>query len=165
MLNPVDFLKVLQSIPWFLELKPDSMERLAAIAQICQLAPEETLFQEGDRVNYLYVLLDGEILLTNRVPTHGTLSIYTAQPLDVIGWSSLTPIVRQRTVSAHAVSASNLLAFDGESLRKLCEEDHDLGFVIMRRLANVVASRLLITRLQLLDLIVHNSEELSNHRI
>lgn len=165
MLNPVDYLKMLQSIPWFLDLKPESLERLAAIAQIHQLAPGDALFCEGDRANYLYVLLDGEISLTNHVPTHGVLHLYTAQPLDVIGWSSLTPIVRQRTVSAHAVSAANLLAFDGETLRRLCEEDHDLGFVIMRRLANVVASRLLVTRLQLLDLIVHNSEELSNQHM
>ncbi|HZW04666.1 MAG TPA: Crp/Fnr family transcriptional regulator [Anaerolineaceae bacterium] len=165
MLNPVDYLKVFQSIPWFLELKPESLERLASIAQICQLAPGEVLFQEGDRSNYLYLLLDGEVNLTSHVPTHGSLQIYTAQPLDVIGWSSLTPIVRQRTANAQAVSATRLLTFDGESLRKLCEQDHDLGFIIMRRLANVVASRLLITRLQLLDLIVQNSEELANHRL
>ena len=41
---------------------------------------------------------------------------------------------------------------DGPCLREKCESDHELGWEIMRRLANVVAARLLVTRLQLLDM-------------
>ena len=37
-------------------------------------------------------------------------------------------------------------------LKELCDQDHDLGYMVMRRLANIVASRLLISRLQLLDI-------------
>ena len=40
-------------------------------------------------------------------------------------------------------------------LYKLCDDDHDLGYVGRRRLSNVVASRLLTTRLQLLDMFAH----------
>jgi hypothetical protein len=39
------------------------------------------------------------------------------------------------------------LAFNSKLLQQLCDEDHELGYVIMRRLANVVANRLLTTRL------------------
>src|SRR5574338_19084 len=39
-----------------------------------------------------------------------------------------------------------------QDLRDVCDQDHELGYVIMRRLANIVASRLMISRLQLLDI-------------
>jgi hypothetical protein len=44
----------------------------------------------------------------------------------------------------------------------MSEEDHDLGYVVMRRLANVIASRLLVTRLQLLDMFANPTMEVRN---
>jgi len=85
--------------------------------------------------------------------------IYTAEPMDVVGWSSVTPVVRRRTAGAQAVLPSCLARLDAAGLRKLCEEDHDLGYIVMRRMANVVASRLLTTRLQLLDMFANPKAE------
>jgi hypothetical protein len=48
-------------------------------------------------------------------------------------------------------------------LRQFCEEDHELGYIVMRRMANVVASRLLMTRLQLLDMFADPSGEEAPH--
>ena len=81
--------------------------------------------------------------------------IYTAEPMDIVGWSSITPVVRQRTAAARAVLPSRLVRMLAVELYKLCDEDHDLGYVVMRRLSNVIASRLLTTRLQLLDMFSH----------
>jgi hypothetical protein len=50
-------------------------------------------------------------------------------------------------------------AIQAKALYALCEEDHDLGYLIMKRISNVVASRLLTTRLQLLDMIAHPTIE------
>jgi hypothetical protein len=41
---------------------------------------------------------------------------------------------------------------------KICETDCDLGFIIMRRLANIVASRMLNHRLHLMRLITNQNE-------
>jgi hypothetical protein len=54
------------------------------------------------------------------------------------------------------------VALDAQKLRRMGEEDHDLGYVVMRRLANVIASRLLVTRLQLLDMFAHPSVEVTH---
>jgi CRP-like cAMP-binding protein len=81
--------------------------------------------------------------------------VYTAEILDILGWSSMTPIVRQRTASVRATKPCLLLGLNSKLLQQMCEEDHELGYTIMRRLANVVANRLLTTRLCLLDIIAH----------
>ena len=86
------------------------------------------------------------------VPHQGRVRILTAEPMDVIGWSSVTPVVRQRTASARAILPTKIIGLDSEKLRALCEEDHDLGYFVMLRIANIVASRLTVTRLQLLDM-------------
>jgi hypothetical protein len=43
------------------------------------------------------------------------------------------------------------IALDGRCLRGRSEEDHDLGYELMKRCAQVMEQRLQATRLQLLD--------------
>jgi hypothetical protein len=43
------------------------------------------------------------------------------------------------------------VAFDGACLRGKCEQDHDLGYELMKRFAANMVDRLQATRLQLLD--------------
>jgi CRP-like cAMP-binding protein len=102
--------------------------------------------------------MEGQVAIEMRVPSHGKVRIFTAEPLDIIGWSSLTPVARQRTASARATLPSRLISLDAEALFHFCEEDHDLGYVIMRRLSNVITSRLLTTRLALIDLLVYQGQ-------
>lgn len=155
MFNQAEITNTLQTIPWFLDLSAASREQLAAIASLRRADPGEVLFEEGAKEDYLYILLEGEVAVDILVPTHGNIRIFTAEPLDIIGWSAVTPLVRQRTAAAHVLLPTRLLAFEAEPLRKLCDEDHDLGYIIMRRISNVAASRLLTTRLQLMDMFVN----------
>lgn len=154
MVSGNEILDTLKTIPWFIELKPTQLKKLAGVCKIVALDAGQYPFKEGDREDYVYVILEGQIDICMRVPNRGDQCIYTAEPLDVVGWSSLTPMVRQRTTSTVARQPARLLALDGEGLRQLCDEDHDLGYIIMRRTANVVASRLLTIRLHLLETIV-----------
>lgn len=142
----------LKTIAWFNELHPKHLEKLAEISCIRDVKAGETLFREGEKEDYLYIVLQGRVALEIFVPHRGKVRIYTAEPMDVFGWSSITPTVRQRTAGATAVVDGRVICIDAPKLREACDEDHDLGYVVMRRLANVVASRLMVTRLQLLDM-------------
>jgi CRP-like cAMP-binding protein len=136
MLNQADITKAIKSIPWFFELKPESVHRLTSITDIRMFDAGEVIFTEGEQHPFLYVVLEGKVRLESFVPGRGTLPIFTAESLDVIGWSSMTPVVRQKTSTARALEPVTMLAFSAEALMELCETDCDLGFVIMRRLAN-----------------------------
>ncbi len=147
--------KELQKIPWFQELEKKHLEKLASVTALRHVRADEVLFHEGDKEDCLYIVLSGRIALEIFIPHRGKIRIYTVEPQDVFGWSSVTPVVHQRTAGATAVVDGLIACIDSEKLRKICEEDHDLGYMVMRRLANVVASRLLVTRLQLLDMFAH----------
>ncbi len=142
----------LMKIPWFRELSPRHLEKIAQITHWKRVRAGDILFREGDKEDNVYIILEGRIALEMLVPPRGKVRFYTAETWEIVGWSSVTPTVHQRTAGAIAVNDGMLAAIDSEKLRQLCEEDHDLGYLVMRRLANIVASRLMVTRLQLLDI-------------
>jgi CRP-like cAMP-binding protein len=144
--------EALQAIPWFHVMTEDHFNKMVNIAKVFTYEPGQVIFHEGDKEDYLYVVLEGRVAIEITVPGRGRMRILTADAMDEVGWSSVTPVVRQRTAGARAVLPSRLVAFDANELRKMCEEDHDFGYFIMRRMANLVAGRLLTTRLQLLDM-------------
>ncbi len=154
-----DLIDAIKNIPWFIDLTPAQIDRLLGIANITSVATGEMLFREGDREEFMYVILEGQLNLDTYIPSQGTHCIYTADPLDILGWSTMTPVVRQRTASATAISPVKLLRFESVALKRMCDEDHDLGYLVMKRLANVVASQYLVDRLVLYDLIMKISQE------
>jgi CRP/FNR family transcriptional regulator, cyclic AMP receptor protein len=154
-----DLIPTLRGIPWFAELNQSQLDRLASVATLHHFEAGDYLFKEGDRKDYLYILIEGQVELQVEVPTRGLIPFYTAETLDVIGWSSMTPIVRQRTANARVMAPSALIGINNKLLEQLCDEDHEMGYIVMRRLANVVANRLLTARLCLLDIIAQNEPQ------
>lgn len=145
--------RAIRSIPWLNQLEELSLERLRKISRIIHLGSAEILFHEGNKEEYLYILLEGRIAIEMNVPNRGNTLVYTIEPFDIIGWSSVTPVIRQRTATAKTLSLSTLLALDAIKLRQLCDVDNKIGYTFMRRLANTIAMRLLVTRFQLVELL------------
>lgn len=162
MLNHPTLIETLKNIPWFLDLNDRQIEALAGIASIQDVPAGKTIFCEGDRVDNLFIILSGEVGVDMAVPSRGQVRIYVGEALDIIGWSKMTPVVRQRTASTTALSNTRLLVLNGDALEDLCEEDARIGFVVMRRLANVVASNLLTVKLQMMELILQSSRAIAD---
>ncbi len=142
----------LLKIPWFQEQKPDYVTKIAGISHLRHYKTGEVFFREGDRQDYFYIVLDGRVALDMFVPHRGKVRFYTAERWDVFGWSSVTPSVRTRTAGAVGVMDGTVVGIDAQKLIGLCDQDPGLGYRVMTRLAHVIASRLMVTRLQLLDM-------------
>lgn len=142
----------LAKIPWLRELSAEHIRKIASISTIRRVKAGEIIFREGDTHESVYIVLEGRIGLEMFVPHKGKVRFYTADQWEIFGWSSVTPNVHLRTAGATAVLDGAVLRVDAEKLGQACDEDHTLGYLVMRRLARVVAGRLLVTRLQLLDM-------------
>jgi len=153
-----DMIEVLKTIPIFLDLKPFQLARLATAVSVIDLEPNNQLITEGDPLDYTYILLEGEMMVKSFVPSIGNIDTSLLGPLDVCGWSALTPVVRQRTGTVVTVGFCRLLKMDTRILIPMCEEDHDIGFCIYKRISNVAARTFLSTRIQLMNLIVKESQ-------
>jgi CRP/FNR family transcriptional regulator, cyclic AMP receptor protein len=148
----------LQKIPWFRELKEEHLKKIADMAFVHRFKAGEIFFREGDPQGNIYFVIEGRVALDMFIPHRGKVRFYTAEQGDLVGWSSVTPSIHQRTAGAVAVIDTVAIGMDAAKLNELCEEDHDLGFLFMRRLANDVANRLLVTRLQLMDIFAKPAE-------
>jgi len=83
-------------------------------------------------------------------PARGALLIETLSPGDAVGWSWLFAPYRWQ-LDGRTMESSDLIAFDGACLRGKVEQDHELGYQLMKRFAANVVDRLQATRMQLLD--------------
>jgi CRP/FNR family transcriptional regulator, cyclic AMP receptor protein len=152
----------LRKVPWFQELDPGDVRKFAEISCLRQFKAGEAFFHEGDKQDYFYIVLSGRVALDMFVPHRGKVRFFTCEEWDSFGWSSVTPVVRTRTAGAVGVMAGTVIATDTTKLQELCDRDHDIGYLFMLNMANVIASRLLVTRLQLLDMFAEPTETKSD---
>lgn len=150
-----DLYLTIKSIPWFHDLPANICNQLIEIASYCDFPKGSYIFEEGNRSDIIYVVLEGQVALEAFIPTRGNKVVYYANPLDVIGWSSLTPVVRQRANSARAVNNCHLLAISAVRLIELCDSNPEFGYIVMKKLSNIIASTFLNTRLHLFEVILN----------
>jgi CRP-like cAMP-binding protein len=92
------------------------------------------------------------VAIEKHIPGRGRVTLLTLGSSDLFGWSSLVPVINTRTANARAVTLTQAVTFDSVALQQACDEDHHLGYLVYRRLTNIIAGRLSATRLQLLDM-------------
>jgi CRP-like cAMP-binding protein len=143
--------EMLSQCSLFEGLTKEQLKAVADISEETSCQHGAVLFWEGDLAEHLYILLEGEInifvQLSSR-PDRVTVSIIS-EPYLHIGWSGL---VAPHIYSASALCESDcrLAAIDGEALMKILEDDPEMGFVVMCRIAEVLSSRARNTRFALL---------------
>ena len=99
-----ELIRALEAIPWFQMMTPEHFAKILTIAKICKFEANQVIFHEGDKEDFLYVVLEGRVAIEMSVPGHGRIRILTAEPMEEVGWSSVTPVVRQRTAGRAAPS-------------------------------------------------------------
>jgi CRP/FNR family cyclic AMP-dependent transcriptional regulator len=145
---------ILATQPFFKGLPERYLEVLASAAIPVEFAAGKQIFNAGSPANRFYLLTGGEVALESsgdeRDDERKPVLIETIGAGDVLGWSWIFPPYCWH-FDARAISPVKAIFFYGSRLREQCEQDHDLGYELMRRTAEVVIGRLQATRRQLLE--------------
>jgi CRP/FNR family cyclic AMP-dependent transcriptional regulator len=130
------------------------------LKQIAMLANEKfvqaghPIFFEGEVAKTLYLVLEGAVILTMHMGEKGDQKVEELEPLgkgEVIGWSSIVkPHIYK--MGAHTSQESRLIAFDGERLRSLFDENPGFGYYFMREIAKVIGDRLISKCVQIMSM-------------
>jgi CRP-like cAMP-binding protein len=132
---------------------PDAvLDCLAACAVVKRFSAGSILFQENMQNDQLMIIWTGRVALDMLVPERDSVRILTLGTGEVVGWSALLGGGRM-TTSAQAIDDTQVVSFHAPTLQTVCESDHSFGYFLMSKVAGSVASRLLDTRLELLDLL------------
>ena len=148
-------IETLRSYSLFDQQDETMLTRIANLAEERVVEAGGTLFSQGDPAKYLYLVIEGSVVLTMNVGRKGAQTLEELEPLGkdrVVGWSSMVkPHIYK--MGAYAKQRSRVIAFEGNRLHQLFDENPSFGYYFLQRLTEVIGSRLIGKCVQLMSLI------------
>jgi CRP-like cAMP-binding protein len=142
--------RIVAEHPFFTGLNGDFTKLLVGCAANVRFEPGSYIFREGGEANHFYLIRSGKVALEMVTPHNHPMRVYTVAEGDILGWSWLLPPYHWR-FHAHAMEDTRAIALDGRCIRNKCELNHELGYQLFQRVAQVISKRLEATCFQLLD--------------
>ena len=137
--------------PFLKDLPPPIFKKLADSGMVMRFPAGQRIFIEGDPANRFYLIVTGTVVLAAPAPEGRPVTLQTIGAGDVLGWSWLIPPYSW-LFDATAETDVEAIFFYGTRLREECENDHDLGFELMKRMSTIVVHRLQAVRRKLVTL-------------
>jgi CRP-like cAMP-binding protein len=131
--------------PFLKGFTAEHLELLSANALPVHFRGGEVIFREGEMANRFYLMTKGAVVLETYTKDRGCALVDKIGAGDVLGWSWLFPPYYWR-MDARAVEPTEAIFFYGTRLRHEAEQNHDLGYELMRRMAAVAIQRLQAAR-------------------
>lgn len=154
-------LSVLKDARAFRGCTPQELQDVAEICQRVALKNGERVFEAKKPADYLYLVAKGAIELKFTVTYYRASKEITIDRIletELFGWSALGES-RVYTLSAVAVRDSDLLRMDAKDLQTLCAENHHLGYILMKNIAEITAERFDRVQRMLIDVIQKDLKE------
>jgi len=142
--------RIIAEHPVFAGLESYYTNLLVGCASNVRFQAGTYIFKEGGEANEFYLIRAGRVALEMFAPQHKPLIVSTLGEGEILGWSWLLPPYQWR-FHAHAVDDTRAIALDGKCLRNKCEQNHDLGYELLKRFYRIIDQRLEAARFQLLD--------------
>jgi len=151
----VSIVETLRSVEVFAGLEEGQLGRIASLCRGGSYRQGATIFNEGDEALEFYVVTSGRVALeidlrpvAERPVIPTTLEVVTEG--EAFGWSAVVE-PHTYTTSARCATTCSVLAIKGEMLLKAMDNDPQLGYRLMKKLAQVISLRLMHTRLRLVS--------------
>jgi CRP/FNR family cyclic AMP-dependent transcriptional regulator len=142
--------RIVREHPFFAGLGEEFCKLLCSCAKNVRFEAGQYLFREGEPADQLYLIRHGRVALQLTAPGRGAVTFQTVGENEIVGITWLLPPYRW-SFDAKALELTRAIAMDASCLRRKCDEDHDLGYEMMKRFLPVLIERLQATRLQILD--------------
>ena len=152
---------LLTKFPFFSEVDSNTLEAIADKGEIVKFKAKDFIFRVDEPATHFYGLLEGEINLmlvfkerilktdieyeeaiqASMVDEEKEIIVDTVKAGQVFGWASLVGPAK-RTVNAQCSQNSRVIALPADKLKAMFDKDHTLGYIIMKRLSDIIAKRL-----------------------
>lgn len=142
---------ILAEHPFFRDLDEKHLELIVGCASNVRFNAGDFIFRHGEQANQFYLIRQGMVSLEMFVTGRGPVKVQTLGEGDVLGWSWLVPPYLWM-FDANAMEMTRAIALDGKCLRTKCEQDHDLGYQLLKRFVSIIQERLDAARLQILNI-------------
>ncbi|MEV4788810.1 cyclic nucleotide-binding domain-containing protein [Streptomyces tuirus] len=131
-------------------LPPPQRQRLMTLAREVSFPEDARIFEADGPADRFWVIRSGAVSLDQQVNSLQRVTVASLGAGDLLGWSWLFPPYVW-DFGAVAFSPVRAYEFDARAVLKLCEEEPELGVMLLRNVAEVLAHRLEMTRGKLME--------------
>ena len=142
--------RIIREHPFFAGLEEGFCNLVCGCAKNARFESGQYIFREGESADQFYLLRQGRVALQLSSPGRGAVTFQTLGEGEIVGVSWLIPPYRW-TYDAKTLEPTRAIAMDAACLRGKCEDDHALGYELMKRFMPILIQRLQASRLQILD--------------
>jgi CRP/FNR family transcriptional regulator, cyclic AMP receptor protein len=149
-MRPIE--REIRSHPFLIGLRGNHLAAIAAAATEVTFEAGQVILHERDPAFHAYLLTSGKVAVeAHSRATHRSVLVDTLGADDVLGWSWLfAPFCWH--LQARAIEPTRAIALDGAALLVRCEEDHELGHALTKRMAQLLIRRLEAARNTIIQL-------------
>ncbi|TFH35942.1 MAG: cyclic nucleotide-binding domain-containing protein [Anaerolineales bacterium] len=108
----------------------------------------DRIYQEGEQAKHLMLITEGEIDIALTFSAEKQVVVGTLGPGELMALSALIPPYLL-TASAIASTDGKMICFESEDLRRLMDDNPELGYPLMSGVAKALRDRLKNTRIEL----------------
>lgn len=127
--------------PFFKGLNSHQLELLTDSALEMEFQAGQAIFEAGSPANRFYLILEGKVAIESEMKEHGAAALRVLGPGDALGWAWLFPPYYLHS-SARTLEPTRTIFFYGTRLREHCQQDHEFGYQLMTRVAEVMVQNL-----------------------
>ena len=152
---------LLAGFSFFSDVNAETLAAISQKAEVLEFGPKDVIFQNDEPSTHFYGLLEGEVDLVlvfkdkvlktdieyeeaiqaTMIDEEKEIIVDRVTPGQVFGWSSIVG-PGQRTVTAECAEASRVISIPADALKAMFDKDHTLGYLVMKRLSDIIAKRL-----------------------
>lgn len=145
----MDMQRILERISVFEGLSQEELHSVAQLGDIRKYKRGDIIFAEKSQGKEMYILTKGRVRIELGIRGKADCAtIHRVQEGEIFGELALVGEGR-RSASAECETDCEVIAIGRDTLQDLFEESTRIGYVVMRNLASVLATRLRKTNLQL----------------
>ena len=127
--------------PFFRSMAPAHLALVTKSVSEAKFDTNQIIFHEKEPANRFLLIESGRVALGWHTPEGKMVLVQTLGPGEVIGWSWLFPPFIWH-FQAQATEPTSTVVLDGGHLLVAAEENPEFGYDLMRRIAQMVITRL-----------------------
>jgi CRP/FNR family transcriptional regulator, cyclic AMP receptor protein len=140
----MDEMEFLGSVELFSGLNEQELRKIKRLCRPDDRGPGEVVYKEGDEVEDICLVVEGEVSLRYEMPGRDSAREHTIsiiRPANVFGWSALVPPYKITLSSYVGDRRCKFYRISRKDLTTLFAENPRIGYVCMRNLTRVIANR------------------------
>lgn len=137
-----DCAEIFAQTAFFADLTSQQIGQISRLGRIEQHPQGRNIYGLGEPTADFYVLVSGMVRFTIGLGNRQTQAGQILKRGEVFGWAALVESEQKRIAGALAITPCTVAAINGDQLLILMDQDHTLGYRIMKQLNVLITGNL-----------------------